>query len=260
MVVPQMAAKKDATGVPRGRRGMVITVTIPNWEKYNPRSDRTNFSWFRFENRFFHDQTVYELGTNSKLLCVFLFCEVSRNAGRPTEVNLDYVSGLLTIRRSQLLRDLNELRASGMISFDDVIMTASRRHRASFGCPTIQDKTDETRQTYSRAKKPREEFDLKSLYEKYPRKLGKAKGLAKASRDVKTEADFQALAVAITRFVEFHKKAGTEEKFIPHFSTFMSAWRDWTEPETGKSEDFSKAADQPNWDFIFSKGTPNEAG
>jgi len=129
-----------------------ITITVLNWEKYNPRSDRTNFSWFRFENRFFHDQTVFKLSANSKLLAVFLFCEVSTSAGKPAEVNLDYVSALLNVRKTQVVKLLKELRDAGIVDFDEAFLPSSRRHSAVI--PPQNDvlhnktyKQDSTRQT-----------------------------------------------------------------------------------------------------------------
>jgi hypothetical protein len=122
-----------------------IVVSIPSWDKYNPRSDRTNYSWFRFENRFFHDQTVFKLGANSKLLVVFVFCEISANAGKPTELNFDYISALLNIRKSQIVKMLVELKVSGLILFDDADLPSSRRHRDVIAQPKVglRDDTNE---------------------------------------------------------------------------------------------------------------------
>lgn len=93
-------------------------------------------------------------------------------------------------------------------------------------------------------------FDLESVYQKYPRKLGKQKGFEKLKRDVKTEADYQALDQAVTRFVKHHEEKQTEAQFIPHFSTWVSSWRDWLDPEIGTAS--VKAAGDIDWSFLES--------
>lgn len=83
------------------------------------------------------------------------------------------------------------------------------------------------------AARKRAEFDLESLYKKYPRKIGKQQGFKKADKDVTCQTTYEALEKAIDHFAEFHRDKGTEEQYIPHFSTFMTSWRDWLDPETG---------------------------
>jgi hypothetical protein len=79
-------------------------------------------------------------------------------------------------------------------------------------------------------------FNFEPLYKKYPRKMGKTQGMKKAKATVKTEADYIALSKAIDRFNQYHQKKGTEADFIPHFSTFMTSWRDWLEEDTGTAQ------------------------
>jgi hypothetical protein len=43
------------------------------------------------------------------------------------------------------------------------------------------------------------------------------------------------LIAAITRYRDDVQAAGTEKKYIKHFSTFASEWRDWVSPEAGTS-------------------------
>jgi hypothetical protein len=82
-------------------------------------------------------------------------------------------------------------------------------------------------------------FDFESLYKKYPRKLGKHRGLVLCKAQIKTDLDYQALSLAIDQYAAHCQKQATEPKYIKHFSTFMGSWRDWLEPDAGHSEDFS---------------------
>lgn len=83
----------------------------------------------------------------------------------------------------------------------------------------------------------KEKRDFQSLYKKYPLKVGKTKGLKICERDIKTDAAYALLAQAIDRYNAWLKEA-SPQVFRPepkHFSTFMAAWRDWLEPDSGKS-------------------------
>ena len=74
---------------------------------------------------------------------------------------------------------------------------------------------------------------FESIYRLYPKKMGKSKGLQKYKKQVKTEKDQNDLKRAIHSFIKYHENRGTEEQFIPYFSTFMTSWRDWLEDDTG---------------------------
>lgn len=82
--------------------------------------------------------------------------------------------------------------------------------------------------------KPR--FDLEAAYRLYPRKQGKAPGMAKARKQVRTQADYDQLLSACGRMAELW--AGHETEFCPHWSTFVSQerWRDDELPAPSKPE------------------------
>jgi hypothetical protein len=79
----------------------------------------------------------------------------------------------------------------------------------------------------------RESFrpDFERVYALYPRKAGKAAGLASCARQVKTPEQFEELLLAADRFASEVAHEGTEERFIPLFSSWMNgnrsrSWRD----------------------------------
>lgn len=74
-------------------------------------------------------------------------------------------------------------------------------------------------------------FDFDALYKKYPRKLGRQKGLRIAQDQIKTPDDYNALDLAITRYGEHCRLNSTAPEFIKYFSTFMSEWKDWIDVE-----------------------------
>lgn len=113
--------------------------------------------------------------------------------------------------------------------------------RVSKGLPnpylSVEDKEqDKDKEKDKDKEQEKRRFDFEALYKKYPRKLGKSAGIAKAKSTVKTPEDYDRLSAAIDKFNEYHTQAKTEAKFIPYFSTFMSQWADWTESDAGKAE------------------------
>ncbi len=77
-------------------------------------------------------------------------------------------------------------------------------------------------------------FDFESIYQEYPRKLGKAKGLKIAEREIKTEADFDRLLIAVKRYAGHVRRENVEANYVKHFSTFMGSWQDWLDDDVGK--------------------------
>lgn len=80
---------------------------------------------------------------------------------------------------------------------------------------------------------PRPNFDFMAIYNIFPRKQGKANGLRKCSRDVKTTNDYLLLGKAVDKYVRHVKENYVEPKYIKMFSSFMSEWRDWTDKDVG---------------------------
>jgi hypothetical protein len=71
------------------------------------------------------------------------------------------------------------------------------------------------------------QFDFVSVYAAYPRKEGRTRGIARLRSQVRTPEAFDDLKQAVANFAEKHRVEGTEAKFIPHFSTWVSTWRDY---------------------------------
>ena len=84
--------------------------------------------------------------------------------------------------------------------------------------------------------KDKNKSDLDALYQAYPRKKGKSAGLKKLAKELKTPESVAAFGEALERFKSHHRQESTEPRFIPYFSTFVSEWRDWLDPQTGTVE------------------------
>lgn len=80
-----------------------------------------------------------------------------------------------------------------------------------------------------------EKNEFEKIYEKYPRKVGKQKGIERCQAQIKSPEELALLSAAVDRYRDHCAKEGKEPQYVQHFSTFMTCWRDWLEPDTGTS-------------------------
>lgn len=71
------------------------------------------------------------------------------------------------------------------------------------------------------------EFDFEAIYNLYPKKEGKTKGIEFCQKNIKTKEDYDLLLKAVTRYSKNCRTERTEKKFIKLFSSFMSVWKDY---------------------------------
>ncbi len=105
----------------------VVRVTVRNWERFNPRSDRANYSWFRFQNGFFTDQSVFGLSDAQQLLFAFLCCEASKKNEQTIDLRMDYICALRKKSEQEVRNDLKSLAVGGLIAGEE---PAESRHEA----------------------------------------------------------------------------------------------------------------------------------
>lgn len=74
-------------------------------------------------------------------------------------------------------------------------------------------------------------FDIEALYQAYPRKVGKTKGIEKLKKIIKSESDYQNVKTSIENYAGLVKAEQTDKKYIKHFSSFISNWEDYLEIE-----------------------------
>lgn len=102
----------------------LITISAPNWDKFNPRSDRANYTWFRLQNDFLHDQVVFSLTDAQRVLYLFCLCELSKKNSKSVELLTDYISSVLRKKEKEIISGLNVLSERKLIA---VIMPAESR-------------------------------------------------------------------------------------------------------------------------------------
>lgn len=219
------------------RGNMQGTITFTNWKKYNARTDGRPSSWVRLEHHFMDNPDFMNFSPEEKFVFVYLLCYASRKNGKPIPYAPDhyhrtqlgdvtaYKSAIQKLKRLRIL----ELRSGHGRFTDGPLRTNETNER------TETNETNERNtlgQSHADARAVTESLELR-VYAKYPRKLKKAQGLKRLTAAVKHGATIEEIEIALGRFLEYHRRKGTEADYIPHFSTWVSSWRDWLDEQTG---------------------------
>jgi len=203
---------------------MKISIQIKNYEKFNPRSDSKRPSWFRFENNFFFSQSMFDLSKDERLVWIFLLCYASGKNSGDIIINPLYVSQNTDVDLSCVTKTIDKLE-------ERQCLTITRTdNKSNILCAhATNERTNEL--IAQNEFEPQEHRDLESLYKQYPRKVGKTRGMKILHSQIKNIKDYQDIELAIKNLVQFVKHEKREKEMIPYFSTFMSQWRDWVNPD-----------------------------
>jgi hypothetical protein len=93
-------------------------------------------------------------------------------------------------------------------------------------------------------------FDFDALYAKYPRKEGKPAGILQCRKQIKTQAQYDALSLAIDRYAAHCART---DQIVKHFSSFVGSersghpWMEWCDSATGTVALPGKAAPDDDW-------------
>jgi hypothetical protein len=129
-----------------------LTVTILNWEKYNPRKDVQSPSWFRFQHNLFENWQFYDFDPAELVAWIYLLCEASKrgNKGKVT-VNFEHAHRIGRVASTALNSAIKKLKANQVIEtrtlrgrYADVINTGTTNE-------TERDETNETRRNETNA-------------------------------------------------------------------------------------------------------------
>lgn len=98
------------------------------------------------------------------------------------------------------------------------------------------------------------DFDFEALYTKYPKKVGKAEAFKRLKAQIKSQSDYEAMSVAIDRYVADCAKTN---RILKDFSTFVSpndaqSWREWLNEETSSVVDLA-AKQKADWEAETAK-------
>lgn len=115
----------------------MLKITILGAEDDAPRKDRNNFTWFKFQNRFFSEQSTFQMTDGQIVLFLYLRCETSKRGVKSIEILSEFISAMLRRPEDEIVKDLRRLQYLRLI--DGV--TPSERH--DNGCPREEKRREE---------------------------------------------------------------------------------------------------------------------
>lgn len=213
-----------------------MRLKILNWEKINARKDVSNPSWFKFKHKFFDDPDFYSFTPEERLIWVYLLCETSKknengiitvnseHCHRSTGVSFTVLNSAIKKLKQLQIVEVRTLRGR----YADVSLTGAREDKIRLD--KIR-KENTYAQTVETVRASVFNFDL--IYQEYPRKIGKKKGIEKCKAIIKTQKDFEKVLAAVKKYAKHCVEQKFEAQYIKHFSTFMASWEDWVDSEIG---------------------------
>lgn len=206
-----------------------MKIEIIKWSEFQTRKELLSLTWFRLNSDIFDGETYFKIGNDGLIVFIYLLTKAAKCNKSAFEISLDFVSEKIKMKKDKILSVLENLE-------QNQIVRVSAQNRAEL-CPTyITDNTDkqtiQTKQTETFVS----EKDFNSAYFLYPLKKGKQKGLQKLKKEISTFEDLELFKKAVEIYSADLKKNKTDAKYIKHFSTFVGEWRDWLEPDAGKSK------------------------
>lgn len=215
-----------------GNAGFVL-VTVCDWSKFNPRTDSKNHTWFRFENSFF--TKTFSWHPDEQRLFSYICCLCSQEKKSEIKMDLKLAAALLKYKESKIIQICEILTSYSVIEASEESNSKLLDVTTSSLVPTYV-RTNDTNDTNS-------DFDFEKIYGEYPRKEGKTAGMKKCPIEIKSDQDYKDLAKAVAAYSKTCREERREKKFIKHFSSFMSTWRDYIP----KAEDKKEPSKPDNW-------------
>lgn len=212
-----------------------VKVKVTNFKKYNPRNDVKRPSWFRVDNGLVTSSQFYCFSHAEFKAWIYILSQASEKNSETVSIFLDHVERLTKIKRKEMMSAIQKLSEFQVIEVDVTDTSRARNvdgtdSHATYVRTNVQDVHNTT-----------PSFDFLPLYELYPKKVGKADGLAKCAEEIKTVEDFELLRKAIEKYSKYVKAMFWEPQYIKAFDSFMSVsresgkpkWREWADDETG---------------------------
>lgn len=201
-----------------------MKITIKNFDRYNPRKDLKSMPWCRLENNFYDLEDFYDLDVYARWLFIFLLCQAAQKVSGTIEIDKNYMIFKSKLTEKQLDSALSSLEDKSVI----LLETNEHERTRSDSCLT-NERTNITNSTNTNDL----DFDFDSLYEKFPRKQGKQKGIEKLQSIIKTQDDYDNVMQGIIKYKNYCDTNQTDKKYIKHFSTWVNSfgWKDEYEIE-----------------------------
>lgn len=222
-------------------KNTIYKITVTNWTKHNS-DHKKSFKKTLLMNNFVTDAKVRTLSMTERWLFLNLIVTCSDHGGDTVELTSKQLRDMVECNRN-LDGTLDHLQSLQLVTWSKRALLKGFKGGIErieghdhledlFGKPP-----DKPAIKVSKSKKPKpQEFDFKSLYNEYPRQSGLTSALSKLRAQIKTQQDFDDCLLAIKKYREVIVRLKTEPAYVLHFKTFVSSWRDFLEPNYGKTD------------------------
>jgi len=235
-----------------------ISVTIKGWAKYNKRKDIKQPLWFALSNRLLEDSDIFSLSAEELKSWIYLLCQASQKNKSTFQISLEHAQRVCGVSPKALKSAISKLAHSDVLIVTYAPRTDLYAPRTdAFVKRTAQYNTIHNNTEHNIAQNSLSDsvFDFEKIYARFPRKVGKQRGINALKRSIKNAEDYSSLDKALDHYIAYCKANATEHRFIKHFSSWVSEWRDWLDSSTGISEDFSSnkqpLISQEEWDEML---------
>jgi hypothetical protein len=238
-----------------------VKIDIANWDKYNPRKDLKTMPWIRLESDIGFSESLFGLPSAAKWTWVFILSYSAKKKTGIFEIDFNFLAHHTGCTEKELKNFLNEFFARGLLLVDSsssritnesVRITNVSRTNPIESVPNITNRTEQNERnehdrtdleivessfdyTHPLDLQPDAKFNFEDIYNAYPRKDGKKRGLEILKKKIKTQQDFEKLELAVQNYRISTRE--TEKRFIKQFSTFANCWEDYLEIDNGLSKE-----------------------
>lgn len=103
-----------------------MQITIPNWEKYNPRKDVKKGTWMRLEHDLFENPELEDFTLPEICSWLYLLCQASKKSCGVISVNVAHAERVGRIKRKDFLSAIEKLKGIRWITVADSSAALSR--------------------------------------------------------------------------------------------------------------------------------------
>ena len=196
-----------------------ITVTITNWEKYNPRKDQKKPSWFRMSNDLLDHPDFVDFSPIEFHAMLYILSQASKR--NCSNIELVFAHAMLrNVAKDVLISTLNKLEQIQFVQLTQNIRAIdftdehATNERTNERTPQLQ---------LARAGTPAALFEFDRFAKKYPKPKG-PKAEERFHEQIKTEQDIADLDTALKNYMKM-LSIETWRKPKQDFATFLGTKR-----------------------------------
>lgn len=204
-----------------------IEVEIINWSKHQPRKDIKNPTWFAMSNRVLDDPKLFGMCAEQWKVFLYVLCQASQQNRATVKINVEHASFISGVKKTVVESTISRLC--------DVGVTRTLRECNK----NVTRQTD--RQTNTHTDTLAQSGDFAAFWTGYPRKSGRSRAESRYKAALRSGATHEEVCRARDNYRAHLVREQTEARYIKHGSTFMNEWRDWLDPDAGKSETFKQS-------------------